>query len=537
MKPLHWKLALIAAVTLWAIWQVWPRTEHTFANVKLGLDLRGGSYLVMQVQTDDAIKAEADIEATRIGERLRKEGFTEARAITGDQFGQVVVSGVPAARMGEAERIVTEEAGDWSVGVSGGEIRAQMPLAEENLLRDRAVRQALTTVQNRVDALGVAEASVTRLGGENANRLLVQMPGVEDPSRVKRVIQAQAQLELRSAYYAPDGAGPFVAATREDVVAQLGGNVPPGVEILPMKAERKIVDPNQPPPPAQISGYMAVEKTAVITGSDLQTANPTQGEWNNTVVSFGLRVGAADRFGNFTRTHINKQMPIVLDGRIESAPVIRAEIRTSGQIEGSFTWAEADELALTLRSGALPARILTLEERTVGPSLGRDSIRDGLRAALLGAAFTCIFMLIYYKLAGINAIVALALNMLVLFAAMAQMGATLTLPGIAGLALTVGMAVDANVLIFERIREELDAGKTVKGAVEAGFNKAFSAIFDSNATTIIAALFLIGYGTGPVKGFAVTLIIGLLANMFTAVFVSKTIFEAILQRPIKSLSI
>nr|MCU0253157.1 hypothetical protein [Acidobacteriota bacterium] len=253
MKPLHWKLALIAAVTLWSIWQVWPRTEHTFANVKLGLDLRGGSYLMMQVQTDDAIKAEADIEATRIGERLRKEGFTEARAITGDRTGQVVVSGIPAARLGEAERIVTEESGDWSVSISGAEIQAQMPLAEENLLRDRAVRQALTTVQNRVDALGVAEASVTRLGGENANRLLVQMPGVEDPSRVKRVIQAQAQLELRSAFYTADGAGPFVAATPEDVAAQLGGRVPPGVEILPMEAERKIVDPNQPSPPAQIS--------------------------------------------------------------------------------------------------------------------------------------------------------------------------------------------------------------------------------------------------------------------------------------------
>ncbi len=537
MKPLHWKLALIAAVTLWAIWQVWPRTEHTFANVKLGLDLRGGSYLVMQVQTDDAIKAEADIEATRIGERLRKEGFTEARAITGDTTGSVVVTGVPAARLGEAERMVTEESGDWTVGTAGAEIRVQMPRAEEQLLRDRAVRQALTTVQNRVDALGVAEASVTRLGGENANRLLVQMPGVEDPSRVKRVIQAQAQLELRSAFYTPDGQGPFIAATKEEVAAQLGGNVPPGVEILPMEAERKILDPNQPPPPAQISGYMAVEKSAVISGTDLQNAQASQGEWNNTVVSFSLRVGAADRFGNFTRSHIGKQMPIVLDGKIKSAPSIRGEIRTNGQIEGNFTPAEADELSLVLRAGALPARILTLEERTVGPSLGRDSIRDGLRAAAFGAAFTCLFMLVYYKAAGINAILALALNMLILFAAMAQMGATLTLPGIAGLALTVGMAVDANVLIFERIREELAAGKTVKGAVEAGFNKAFSAIFDSNVTTIIAALFLIGYGTGPVKGFAVTLIIGLLANMFTAVFASKALFELILQRPIKTLSI
>ncbi len=537
MKPLHWKLALIIAVALWAAWQVWPRTENTFLNVKLGLDLRGGSYLVMQVQTEDAIKAEADIEAARIGDRLRQEGFTDARAIGGEVPGTIVVTGVPAARLSEAERLVGEEAGDWVVSTDGAEIRVAMPSSEEDLIRDKAVRQALTTVQNRVDALGVAEAAVTRLGGENRDRILVQMPGVEDPSRVKRVIQAQAQLELRSAYYATDGTGPFMAPTRDEVLAQLGGRLPPGVEILPHEAERKIVDPNLPPPPAQVDSYMAVERTAVITGSDLQNAQPSRGEWGNTVVSFTLRVAAADRFGRFTREHINKQMPIVLDGRIKSAPVIRAEITTNGMIEGNFTPAEAEDLSLVLRAGALPARVLTLEERTVGPSLGRDSIRDGLRAAAFGAIFTCIFMLVYYNLAGVNAIVALGLNMLILFAAMAQMGATLTLPGIAGLALTIGMAVDANVLIFERIREELRAGKTVKGAVEAGFAKALSAIVDSNLTTIIAALFLIGYGTGPVKGFAVTLIIGLMANMFTAVFVSKTLFELILQRPMKKLSI
>jgi len=540
VKPLHWKLLLIGAVIAWALFQAWPRAERPFLNMKLGLDLKGGSYLVMQVQTDDALKAEADIVATRMADRLRKEGLTDARAVVSDTPGEVVVTGIPAGRLPDVQKLIQEEASSWLLSPTGSGFTARVPNAEAVEIRDKAVRQAVTTIQSRIDAFGVAETSLTRVGGDKSDRILVQLPGVEDPSRVKRVIQTQARLELRSAYYAPDGAGPFVALTREEVLSQFGGKLPVGVEVLPVegKSDAAQARPGAEQAAPKIVQWMAVDKTAVITGTDLQDARPSTGEWNQTVVSFALRVSAADRFAKFTREHIGKQMPIVLDGKIRSAPSIRGEISTHGQIEGNFTRIEADDLSLTLRAGALPARVTTIEERTVGPSLGRDSISAGVRASLIGALAVCAFMLLYYRLSGLNALAALAINLLILAAGMAALGATLTLPGIAGYALTVGMAVDANVLIFERIREELRAGKTVRGAIEAGFNKAFSAIFDSNLTTIISALFLFQYGTGPVRGFAVSLTIGLLANMFTAVFVSKVIFELVLRdRPVKTLSI
>lgn len=548
MKTLHWKLLLIGLVAVWAIYNAWPRQAGNLVNLKLGLDLKGGSYLVMQVEGNDAVKAECEISAGRLGDFLKKQGFPEVRAVVGDAVGEVVVSGIPPSRLAEAEKLVETETGSWSVSAEGGEIRLMMPSTDQEVLRDRAVKQALNTITNRIDAFGVAETSVTRLGGKNADRILVQLPGVEDPSRVKKLIQTQARLELRLAYYTPDGNGPYRGLKKEDVVAQLGGREPQGVEILPIE-EKVQQDPNSPlgggtvaasteAAPRRIAEWIAVEKTSIVTGSDLQDARPAPDQWGQTVVSFTLRVNAADRFARFTRANINRIMPIVLDQKIKSAPVIRAEISTHGQIEGNFTPIEADDLSLVLRAGALPARVNTIEERTVGPSLGKDSIDAGMRASLAGAALVCGFMLLYYRLSGLNAMAALGLNLLILVAAMGAFGATLTLPGIAGYALTVGMAVDANVLIFERIREEMRMGKTVRGAIDAGFDKAFSAIFDSNLTTIISALFLFQYGTGPVKGFAVSLIIGLVANMFTAVFVSRVIFDLVIgDRAIRRLSI
>lgn len=547
MKTIHWKLLLIGIVAVWAIYNAWPRQAGNLVNLKLGLDLKGGSYLVMQVEGNDAVKGECEISAGRLGDRLKKQGFPEVRSVVGDAVGEIVVSGIPAARLAEAEKLIETETGTWSVSSGEGVIRVQMPTTDQDILRDRAVRQALNTIQNRIDAFGVAETSVTRLGGKRNDRILVQLPGVEDPSRVKKLIQTQARLELRLAYYTPDGNGPYRGLNREDVLAQLGGREPQGVEILPIE-EKINQDPNsaladgsvmpKEEGPRRIAEWIAVEKTSVVTGSDLQDARPTSDQWGQTVVSFTLRVNAADRFSRFTRDNINRIMPIVLDNKIKSAPVIRAEIGTHGQIEGNFTPIEADDLSLVLKAGALPARVNTIEERTVGPSLGKDSIDAGVRASLIGALLVAVFMLIYYRLSGVNALVALGLNLLILVAAMGAFGATLTLPGIAGYALTVGMAVDANVLIFERIREEQRLGKTVRGAIDAGFDKAFSAIFDSNLTTIISALFLFQYGTGPVKGFSVSLIIGLLANMFTAVFVSRVIYDLVIgDRVVRRLSI
>jgi preprotein translocase subunit SecD len=428
---------------------------------------------------------------------------------------------------------------------AGGTITVRMPDAQSDFVRDNAVQQALYTIRNRVDAFGVGEVNIQRLGGTQRNRILVELPGVEDPTRVKGLIQTQARLELRSAYYRQDGAGPFVAATRDDVVAALGGALPAGVEVLPVLERQESRAPlGQAPPKPQdaatqrVTSYMAVERASVITGSDLADARRSQGQWGDSVVSFQLQVSAAERFAAFTRANIGRQMPIVLDDKIISAPSIRSEIGMNGQIEGNFTAESSNDLAVQLRAGALPARVLTIEERTVGPSLGRDSIRSGVRAALVGAAMVCTFMLIYYKASGIIAIIALVLNMLILAGGMASVGAVLTLPGIAGYALTVGMAVDASVLIFERIREELRAGRAVRDAIKKGYEKAFSAIFDSNLCTIISAAFLLQYGTGPVRGFAVSLMIGLCANLFTGVFVSRFIYESVIgDRPVKSLSI
>jgi preprotein translocase subunit SecD len=277
--------------------------------------------------------------------------------------------------------------------------------------------------------------------------------------------------------------------------------------------------------------YYAVRKAAIITGRELRNARRSQDEYQQPVVNFTLVPSAADKFADYTGSHIGTQMAIVLDGNVASAPSIRSRIpRGEGRIEGQYTIEEAEDLALVLRAGALPAEIVYLEERTVGPSLGRDSVQRGLRAAISGLLAVMVFMLVYYRMSGLNANVALVLNILILMGAMAYFSATLTLPGIAGLILTIGMAVDANVLIFERIREELDVGKTVRSAIDTGFSRAFGTILDANITTLVAALFLFKFGTGPIKGFAVTLTIGIIASLFTAVFVSRTIYMLVVER-------
>ncbi|RMG42716.1 MAG: protein translocase subunit SecD [Acidobacteria bacterium] len=519
---LKWRLILIAAVVVVALFQAWPRPGKPILNMHLGLDLRGGSHLLLEVVTDDAVKAETDLTATRTGERLRDAGFPDARAASTSTT-EFEVSGIPADRLQEALSVIQEELARWKPHIEGDVIKASMPPREEEAAREQAVLQALTTITNRIDQFGVAEPVIQRVGGGEGNRILLQLPGVEDPARVKRSIQTQARLELRLAYY-KDGDGPFRGESPEDVLAQLGGTLPPGVEILPaVKRE----DPSAPP---VIDSYWAVEKTAVITGNDLQSAFRQTTRWGENAVGFRLKVAAADRFARFTRKNIDRIMPIILDGKILSAPVIRSEISVNGQISGAFTYEEAEDLARNLRAGALPARVRTIEERTVGPSLGRDSIIAGARAIVLGFLLVVGFMLVYYKRAGLNAVIALVLNLLLVAALMSALDATLTLPGIAGFILTVGMAVDANVLIFERIREELRSGKTIKGALDGGFSKALSAIIDANVTTLIAAVFLFNYGTGPVKGFAATLSIGIVASMFTAIFVSRTLFDWSLSR-------
>lgn len=513
MKIGWFRTAFILGVTLICAAVVVAKRspERPFLGMKLGLDLKGGSHLLMQVVTDDAVKAQCDLVGTRITEKLRKEGFPQVRVVPGD-VGTVVISGIPAGRTNDLEAAIKDEIGTWPVSTSGDTVTISMPANEREVQRDNAVKQAEGTIRNRIDQFGVGETNIQRLGGEQKDRILVELPGVEDPTRVKDLIQTQARLELRLAYYGPGGQGPFMGATKEQVAGQLAGVQ--GVDIL-----------YQTPEHGREGYWMAVEHASVITGGDLRNAQAGRDQIGQAIVEFELQVGAADRFSKFTRANVGKQMPIVLDEKIISAPRINSEIGMRGMIEGNFTPDTAADLSLKLRSGALPARVQTIEERTVGPSLGKDSIDAGVRASLIGSAAVCLFMLIYYRRSGLNAVIALVLNLLILAAIMSSFDAVLTLPGIAGYALTVGMAVDTNVLIFERIREELRHGRTVRAAIDNGFHKALSAIIDTHVTTIVSAMFLFSYGTGPVKGFAVSLTVGLIANLFTALVVSRYIFD------------
>jgi len=519
-RKLIWRIVLIVAVVGIAAWSLYPPSER----INLGLDLRGGIHLVLKVETDDAIRAELDDASRRLTSIAQEEGLALGEATTEPderRFRLEVPPGVDRSRLNE---LVEDFLPEYDVSRDDQEWRFTFSSVVERQVRDMAIRQALETIRNRVDEFGVAEPVIQRQG-QDSDRILIQLPGVDDPARVKDLIGRTAFLEFKEvmADEAPD---------RQSLLARSGGELPPNTEIL--TGDRTDVDGR-----VVARDYYLVRKTAIITGRELRTARRSQDEFGTANVRFDLVPSAADKFGSFTGNNIGTRMAIVLDGNVMSAPVIRARITDSGVIEGNFSVQEAEDLALVLRAGALPAQITYLEERTVGPSLGRDSVQRGIRSAVAGLAIVAVFMVVYYRLSGFNADLALALNIVILFGAMAYFGATLTLPGIAGVILTIGMAVDANVLIFERIREELDVGKTVRSAIDTGFSRAFGTILDANLTTLIAALFLFQFGTGPVKGFAVTLSIGILASVFTAVFVSRTVYMLVLagRDRVQSLSI
>jgi preprotein translocase subunit SecD len=388
-------------------------------------------------------------------------------------------------------------------------------------LRDETVNQALQTIERRVNDLGVAEPTIMRNAGD---QILVQLPGVTEVARAKEIIRSTAQLELTLVEQ-----GPFSdeAAAR----AALGGNLPPDMVIMPGAMQSV---PGQP----ASTGYYVVRRVPAVTGRDLRNARPTLDENNRPAVSFSLNQEGARKFGNFTQANIGRMLAVVLDNRVAEAATIQTRIDDEGRITGNFTNQQSQDLSLVLRSGALPANLTYLEERTVGPSLGADSIRAGLTSAAGGLLLVTLFMLFYYKMAGFNALLSIAANLTLLLGLMAYAGATMTLPGIAGFILTIGMGVDSNVLIFERIKEELAAGKAVKQAVSAGFDRVLLTILDTHVASLIAAAFLFNFGTSTIRGFALTLTIGLLANVFTAYFVSRTLFELALSgRQVQKLSI
>jgi preprotein translocase subunit SecD len=511
-KSLLWRGLAIVAVAVLAALSAYPLGE----NLKLGLDLRGGIHLVLQVETEDAVRSETDKDLERLLAELVDGGAVGATAErTGDNT--FVVRGVGSEKDDDVDEAVEAFLPGWTWQRAGEDLAFRMTASNFNEIRQLAVVQAVETIRNRIDAFGVAEPVIQRQG---ERRIVVQLPGVDDPERVKALIKNTAFLEFRIVDFPFRGGA---AAGAEEILANYGGSLPDHLEI---KTQSLRDDANQE------TGrlYYAVEKRNAITGRDLRSARPGLGNFNQPVVNFYLTHEGGIKFGEVTGANIDKGLAIVLDGNVVSAPNINGQIFDSGIIEGSFTQQEVEDLSTVLRSGALPAGITYLEERTVGPSLGHDSIRSGLRAGLLGFGLVVLAMLIYYKLSGVNAVVALLLNVVLIFGALAYFGATLTLPGIAGIVLTIGMAVDANVLVFERIREELRKGRTVRSSIESGFGKALSTVLDANITTLIAALFLFQFGTGPIRGFAVTLSIGILASLFTAIIVSRWIFDLVLSR-------
>jgi preprotein translocase subunit SecD len=526
----------------------WSGIKQSLAhNIRLGLDLQGGSHLVMRVKTEEFLKrlTEDNYVAAQNAARDAGHEIKGGRADAAPGNYRVVLEPTDPTKINEIKDAVEKkvEFGDtsvWSYSASGGNLTWTMTPAAERLLADNATTQALNIIDSRINALGIAEPTLQTHGAQSSHQLLLQMPGVQDPERVKEILKGESRLELVHIVGPPSPAPAATYPTEQAAIESLGGSVSANRKVLPYseRIEKSADnDPNQQRP----RQWVVVETPSIIDGSELRNASaiPSQGGGaDDYEINFSLKRTGADKFGAWTGAHINEYMGVVLNGEVKSIAYIKSQIFDSGQISGRFSKQSAEDLALTLRSGALPAPIEYLEERTVGPSLGADSIRAGVRASLVGLALVVVFMLIYYRGSGVNAVVALILNMVLMLAGLIVFGATLTLPGIAGIILTIGMAVDSNVLIFERIREELLSGKTIASAVDLGFQRAFITIIDTHVTTIISSLFLFVFGTGPIRGFAVTLVIGLLVNLFSAVYVSRTIFIWLLsRRKMESLSI
>ncbi|HKO41803.1 MAG TPA: protein translocase subunit SecD [Pyrinomonadaceae bacterium] len=496
-------------------------------NIKLGLDLKGGSHLVMRAKVEDFLKKLTETNANAIRKAVEDAGLQvkDVRPEIASGSYRIVLDANDASQLSAIQDTVTQKIGldEWSVSTSGNSIVWTLSTTNQRALADQATEQAKRIIESRLDAVGVAEPLVQRHGSQTAYQILVQMPGIQDPERVKQLLKAESRLELVKVVSPPN---PNLATytTEEEAKATLGGNVPANRRVLPYteRAELAAATPGQPQGQKK---WVVIEYPAVVDGNELRTAAATAGQGGaDYQISFALKPGGAQKFGAWTGANINEYMGVVLNDEVRSIAYIQSQIFDSGQISGRFTKESAEDLALTLRSGALPVPIEYQEERTVGPSLGADSIRSGVRASVAGLIFVVVFMLFYYRGSGINAVVALVLNMILMLAALVVFDATLTLPGIAGIILTIGMAVDSNVLIFERIREELKTGKTVASAIDQGFQRAFVTIIDTHVTTIISSLFLFVFGTGPLRGFAVTLVLGLVINLFSAVYVSRTIF-------------
>ncbi len=527
MNPnLKWKALFIAGVILLCVYGLvalpdFPTSraqvkENFTRRIKLGLDLQGGTHLILQVQVQEAVSLHTDQTVDRLTTQLREKNirYEEIRKVDDTR---ILVRNLAPEQSGAFRDLTRDIFPEWdqapAPGETSGYVLTMRPAMVANIQK-QTLDQSEETIRRRIDALGLTEPTIQQ-HGRGENEILVQLPGEGDPTRAKGVIQAGGQLELRRVSDVTPH--PSEAAA----LAAHGGVLPPGTELVRGKYE------GGPGGQPGSESWWVLDRTPIITGRDLRSASAQRSTENpgSYEVLFTLSTEAARRFGPFTEQNVGRPMAIVLERRVQSAPVIQSRIDDSGRITGRFGQQEANDLALVLRAGALPASIKYLEERTVGPSLGADSIRHGMQASVVSLIAVMLFMVFYYRNSGVNAVVALILNLIILLAALAYFGAVLTLPGIAGVILTIGMGVDSNVLIFERIREERRAGKAPVSAVDAGFKRAFLTIIDTHVTTVVSAAFLGVFGTGPVRGFAVTLVIGLLSNLFTAIYVSRTIFD------------
>ena len=484
-------------------------------NIHLGLDLKGGTHLILQVAVNEAVNADTDRTVSALKDDLKQAGITpditKPDAANHPEFMQI--KGVPPDKIGALRSTVSDNFPQYELQ-SGPNNTYQFAMkpSEVTSLKQRAVEQAIETIRNRVDQFGVTEPTIQE-HGLGDYQILVELPGVDDPARVRDLIQSTAMLEIRQSI-----GGPY--PDEQSALQANGGTIAPDQVILPGATGQGGGQPE----------YWVVSRTSAVAGSDIRDAQGSRDENGRPDVQFNLSNDGGRRFFAFTSQHQGDKLAIVLDNRVREVATIQEPIRDSVRITGAFTEEQTHDLSMMLRSGALPASIHYLNEETVGPSLGADSIRAGVLAAVVGMAAVLIFMLIYYRGAGINADLALLLNLIILLGFLGFSHASLTLPGIAGVILTIGMGVDSNVLIFERIREELRAGKAPAAAVDQGFAHAWLTIVDTHVTTIVSAFILFIFGTGPVRGFATTLTFGLLANLFTAVFVSRVIFDAILNR-------
>jgi len=525
LKHISWRLIVIVAVIAAAVVYVLPTLNSSLwphKSINLGLDLQGGMHLVLQVDTQKAVEStlarishEMRAQARKARIKYQKIDLAGANAIAVEISGQENIDQFEAMLDDDFRelRIADRQATDGRLNLT-----LDLPQTETERIRKMAAAQALETIRNRIDQFGVSEPDIRRQGQE---RILIQLPGIEDTERAKQLIGKTAQLEFK------------LVDEAHDLDTALKGDVPAGSEILYQIKEDPQTRRVQRTP-------FLIKKRGMLTGAYLTEARvEIDSQYNDPYVSIKFDKKGARIFERITADNVKKRLAIVLDDTVYSAPVIQEKISGGeARITGSFTAEEARDLAIVLRAGALPAPVNILEERTVGPSLGNDSIRKGLMSMLVGGLLVVVFMVIYYRGAGLVADVALILNILLIAGGLAAFQATLTLPGIAGIILTIGMAVDANVLIFERIREELGLGKTPHAAVDAGYNRATLTILDANVTTLIAALVLFQFGTGPVKGFAVTLSLGVLSSLFTALILTRAIFDFFLiNRKVKTISI